>query len=69
MTWYSTIMLIVTLTITVDSILIPIKNNYSRCLMEYSVLSEDTTYKIFIELPQIPEGSPGDHYSISVRNT
>ena len=61
--------MLMALVLAADCILLPVKSNYSRCLMEYSTTAEKGSIKVRIDLPTLLNGHPGDHYSVTIRNT
>lgn len=50
-------------------IYIPLKTNRPRCLSEYLVGSHATTIKLKISFPKVDNLQPGEHYTVTLRNT
>lgn len=51
------------------TIYIPLKINRPRCLSEYLVGATATTIKLKISFPKLDNLQPGEHYTVSLRNT
>ena len=51
------------------SIYVPLKTNRPRCLSEYLVGASATTIKLKIAFPKLDNLQPGEHYTVSLRNT
>jgi hypothetical protein len=63
------LLLIALLALTANAIYLPIKANRSRCLIEYLLGGVTTSIKIKINFPKLGGLEPGEHFTVSFRNT
>jgi hypothetical protein len=57
------------LIIAAQSIYIPLKSERPRCLSEYLIGSGISTIKLKIGFPKLDNIQPGEHFTVTLRNT
>lgn len=62
-------LLIAFLMLTAQAIHIPLKSNRPRCLVEYLIGKNTQTMKLKAVFPKLDNVQPGEHYTITIRNT
>lgn len=63
------VLLLMLLALAAQSIYLPMKPNRPRCLSEYLLGGVSNTIKIKIAFPKLENIQPGEHFTVSLRNT